>query len=369
MSPVRPAVWIVGPAPWTRGGVAAVTRLLLASSLATRFRLRAMPTYVAGGLWTRCFWAASGLARVGLGLVVAPPALVHLEVASRASFFRKLAVAALCRVRGVPLVVHVHGGGFDGFLRRSPGWVRRAARWMIESAPAAVTLSPARLAALEPLLPGASWTVVPNPVETRALEALAEERLARRPAEPGGDLRLLFLGDVRERKGVAEALRALADLAVVLPGLRLTIAGPGEIARFRRFAEELGVTARVEFPGWVGEAEKRALLRQADIFLLPSHVEGVPLALLEAMASGLPSVVTPVGGVLDAAIAEETSLVVPPGDAAALGAAVARLAADAELRRRLGAAARARSHSFDVEVVAQRLDALYARILRGGAHA
>jgi glycosyltransferase involved in cell wall biosynthesis len=364
----RRLVWIVGPAPWSAGGVAAVTRLLLSSSLGERYRLLAMPTHAAGSLPARVARGVRGMARVLLGLFAERPALAHVKVASRGSFYRKLAVVALLRAARVPAVVHVHGGGFDAFVRAAPAWVHAAARWMIEGAPAAVTLSTARLEMLRPLFPRAAWSVIPNPVEAAALAPLAAERYHGGGGRVGGPLRLLFLGDVVERKGVADLLRALAALrAEGRP--QLVVAGPGEASRFRRLAAELGIAERVAWPGWVDEAAKRELLRAADVFVLPSHVEGVPLALLEAMASGLPSVVTPVGGVPDAVLAGETSLVVPAGDVRALARAIGRLVEDAPLRARLGARAQERARDFDVEVVAAQVARLYGQVLGDADHA
>lgn len=356
-------LWIVSPAPWTKGGVATVTRLLAGSSLRTRYDLRVVATYASGSAWTRTLWALRGAIAVAWGLLTRRPDVVHVKVASRGSFFRKLAVTALCRLAGVPVVVHVHGGGFDAFIEGSAPWVHAAAKWMIEEAPKAITLSEARRARLEPLFPRARWTVVPNPVDAAAFRSLAAERRAARGAQAEPSPQLLFLGDVLERKGIGELLQSLSDLPSALAAVRLVVAGSGEIDRYRRLAAELGLTARVRFAGWVGEEKRRALLLASDAFILPSYVEGVPLALLEAMASGLPSVVTPVGGVLDAAVPDETCLVVPPGDAAALRQALVRLLTEPGLAERLGERAQERARDFDVEVVAGQLDAIYRAVL------
>ena len=358
----RARIWIVSPAPWSKGGVAAVTRLLAHSSLRERYELRVIATYASGSAWTRSVWALRGWLAVAWRLIASRPDLVHVKVASRGSFWRKLVVTALCRLARVPVVVHVHGGGFDTFIEASAPWVHAAARWMIEEAPVAITLSEARLVRLEPLFPHARWTVVANPVDAGALRTLAEERHAARTA-PGRARQLLFLGDVLERKGVGDLLAAVREFPAALAGVRLVIAGTGEIERYRRVAIESGVADRVAFAGWVGEAERRSLLVASDAFVLPSYVEGVPIALLEAMASGLPSVVTPVGGVLDAAVPGETSLVVPPGDATALKDALVRLLTESGLAERLGARAQERAQDFDVEVVARQLDAIYRSVL------
>jgi glycosyltransferase involved in cell wall biosynthesis len=205
---------------------------------------------------------------------------------------------------------------------------------------------------------------VPNPVEAEAFRGLAEERRAARAVAPNRGAQFLFLGDVLGRKGLGELLDAFAALPESLSNSRLVVAGSGEIERYQAIAARLGVADRVEFAGWVDAARRRTLLVSSDAFVLPSHVEGVPVALLEAMASGLPSVVTPVGGVLDAAVPDETSLLVPPRDAALLRDAMVRLVTEPDLAERLGRQSQARALHFDVEVVAGQLDAIYRSILQ-----
>jgi glycosyltransferase involved in cell wall biosynthesis len=99
--------------------------------------------------------------------------------------------------------------------------------------------------------------------------------------------------------------------------------------------------------------------------VLPSYIEGVPISLLEAMAAGLPSVVTPVGGVLDAVSDGREALIVPAGDPAAISQAVLRLFQSPALARELGVHARERVIGFDLARFAERLDAVYQQVLTG----
>jgi glycosyltransferase involved in cell wall biosynthesis len=119
----------------------------------------------------------------------------------------------------------------------------------------------------------------------------------------------------------------------------------------------------VELPGWLGLDEKRRLLREATMFVLPSYIEGVPISLLEAMAAGLPSIVTPVGGVLDAVTDGREAIVVPAGDRAQLAAAIIRVFQTPALARSLGEAGLASVGKYDLAAFAGRLDAIYRRIL------
>jgi glycosyltransferase involved in cell wall biosynthesis len=105
-------------------------------------------------------------------------------------------------------------------------------------------------------------------------------------------------------------------------------------------------------------------LARADVFVLSSRSEGLPMAILEAMAAGLPVVATDVGGIPELVADGETGLLVPPGDADALAAALQRLVADAELRRRLGDAARARvEERFSLAATRRAHVELYDRLL------
>jgi len=155
--------------------------------------------------------------------------------------------------------------------------------------------------------------------------------------------RLLFVGRLRYYKG----LHILLDAMRQVPGVELWIAGSGpERARLEAQVATTGLRERVQFRGDIAEADLPALYRQADIFVLPSHLraEAYGIVLVEALASGLPCISTALGTGTDFVnLHEQTGLVVAPGDAVALAAAIKRLSSDAALRARYGAAGRKRA--------------------------
>jgi len=346
-------------------GVAAVARQMVVSPLARRFRLSMFPTYRAGSVLGRLYRAALGITAIAFGLVVRKPDLIHIKVASRGSFARKLMVGGMARLRGVPILVHVHGGGFDQFVAESPSLVRALARWLLESTPQVLSLSERWAEKLRPLFPNSRIEVLANPVEVSRFAGIAQQRFdaqdrGEAPADPPT---ALFLGDLLERKGIYDLIAAWADVVRDVPGARLVLAGSGELDRARAAAEAAGVSALVEIPGWIGFAEKLRRMAEASLFVLPSYTEGVPISLLEAMAAGLPSVVTPVGGVLDAVTDGQEALVVAPGDRAELARAIVQVLRSPALARALAATARQRARAFDVIVYADRLEAIYRSIL------
>ncbi len=212
-------------------------------------------------------------------------------------------------------------------------------------------------------------TVVPSGVEADRFVPSAGARATTRArlAAPEGACVLVVVGALEARKGHAVLLDALARLGD--PRLIVWCAGEGG-ARPALEAQRagLGLEAQVR---WLGRVDDVAdLLAGADVMVMPSHQEGLGVAALEAMAAGLPVIASRVGGLPEAVVDGATGLLVPPNDAAALAAAIARLAADPELRRRFGAAGSARVRArFTMAGMAAATLAVYRRVHRDiGAH-
>ena len=167
------------------------------------------------------------------------------------------------------------------------------------------------------------------------------KRFAPRPdAATAGTLKVGIVSALRPEKNVARLLRAVAALPETAD-ISLVVAGDGPERRaLTALADTLDIASRVEFAGHVARPEQ--LMRRLDLFALSSDTEQMPLTLLEAMASGLPVVATDVGDVRATLPPSQYPFVVQPDDETALSAAMATLARDRALARRLGAANRER---------------------------
>ncbi len=162
-----------------------------------------------------------------------------------------------------------------------------------------------------------------------------------------------FSGRLDKLKGTLDLVRAFAELRPSAARPYLRIAGEGPLAySARRLAFELGVWGSCDFVGrYSGTDGRSAFLDTIDAFVLPSMTEGTPNSIIEAMASGIPIIAYAVGGIPDI-VTGEAGLLVPPGDIAALSAAMLRLAEDQPLRRAMGFAARERyERIFGVDAV------------------
>jgi colanic acid/amylovoran biosynthesis glycosyltransferase len=162
------------------------------------------------------------------------------------------------------------------------------------------------------------------------------DRVGSSPSTDDG-LRVLYVGRLVPFKGQAVLLEAIASLRSAGVGARLTLIGEGPSRRdLERRAGELGLGDAVDFAGAVGQDEIRAHYAAADAFCLPSFAEGVPVVLMEAMAMRLPVVTTRIMGISELVDDGDNGLLVRPGRADELVAALGRLARDPELRSRLG---------------------------------
>lgn len=296
--------------------------------------------------------------------------LVHLNVSSRGSTVRKLLVGAVARLVGRPYVIQLHGGGFERFHRNLPGPARVAVRWFFRGAGQVFVLGePFRqLVRDEVGVDEASIAVLRNavtmPAERPPLASGPSEGEGRGDRDGAGDGEpvVLFTGRIGPGKGVPELLDALSRLSAT--PWRAVIAGDGDVEGTRARVAELGLADRIEVRGWQSRSEVAALLAEASVFVLPSHLEALSVSLLEAMAEELCCVATPVGAHGEIVEHERNGLLVTPGDVDELSDALRRALTDPELRSELGAAARATvAATCSTEVVAEQLSTTYERIL------
>ncbi len=273
----------------------------------------------------------------------------------------------LKRATGLPYVISLLGHDVPGFMDELYGRYHRCLRpvtrrvWRCAAAVTANSPGLARLAAA---------TATPLGLEVHViLQGVDSSFYTPAAARPEGPLRLVFVGRLNPQKGLTFLLAALRALAASSPRTAppvLDVVGDGSgRGQLEAEAGGLGLGGRVRFHGWLGRDALRLTLQAADLFVLPSLEEGMSIALLEAMACGLPIVATRVAGSTELVADGENGLLVDPRDAEGLARAVGRLLADPELRGRMGRASRARSLDWEWGATAERYVALLERAAAG----
>lgn len=297
--------------------------------------------------------------RFALESGAAPRATLHVLRA----FPEGLAAALLRRVRARRnrLVLYAHGE--EVLVARSSRQLRAVARFAWRSADLVIANSANTARLVREEAPDATVQVIHPGVDcARALRAVRELEALRGLASggPAGPLQLATVARMEPRKNHEAVLRAVAALSAEGVALRYVCAGDGpERPRLQRLARELGIEALVRFPGAIDDDGKWRVFAACDVHVMPaiqmgSMIEGFGIVFMEAAAAGKPSVCGRVGGQLEAVIDGSTGLAVDGSDPGQLAGALRHLAADPELRARLGAAAQRRAALFDWHGVAGR---------------
>lgn len=260
--------------------------------------------------------------------------------------------------------VHLLGGRFRDFHDECRLPLRTMIRYTVRQGEALWVLTPSLRRCFDGLADPERIAVLEGVVTDPMAELAAAAEIEDEPAP--ASLRILFLSNLRAGKGYDDLLAALARLGADAAGWHVRLVGEyddearAEVERW--VGARIDPRVRVDLVGPVVEAAKSRELAWADVFTLPSRYrnEGQPLVVLEALAAGLAIVSTRHRGIPDTVREGREALLIEPGDVEALAAALVRLAADPDLRARLGAAARAR---YEDRYASRRLDERLADLL------
>lgn len=356
----RPRVAVFSPALDAVSGVSTHARLLMRSSLAQRYQLLHFQVGSEGrqeGRVARLRRLAAGPLQLARFLLRRRIAIVHLNTTlDGRAYWRDLAFLAVARLMRRKVLNQFHGGALPGDFCAGSLWRRTTLRWFAAHSDAIVVLSRQELAAWQAFAPRTHVVQVPNAIP------IEEFRPPQRRRNEGRPLRLVYVGRLVREKGVFQALEAFAALRGAGHALRFEVAGSGrDEAALREHARRLGVEADVRFLGPVFGDAKVALWQRGDVFVFPTFsLEGLPYALLEAMAAGCVPIVSPVGAIAEAVQHGREALIVAPLDAHALVEAIAELEEDRERLARMAAQAQRRaSEHYSLERLGAAFTQLY----------
>ena len=177
-------------------------------------------------------------------------------------------------------------------------------------------------------------------------------------------VKFVFLGRIGDRKGAFELIKAFAQIPAQQRNLAtLTMAGDGDVEVARNLVKDLDLIEKIIILDWVNSQERDALLTESDVFVLPSHNEGLPMAMIEAMSFGLSVITTPVGGIPELITHNNNGILVEPGNIQELSSAMQSLIENDDIRNSLGIKAEQSVASLDIQKYCMSLKSVYQELV------
>jgi len=245
------------------------------------------------------------------------PDILHVHCASGISFYRSSAYVIYSDLLwDCGIILHIHGSDFDDFIEHADPLRKCYFKYVFNSTDKVIVLSKMWKNVVSGLCPLKNIEILPNAVNAEKYTPKYKD---------SNDINLVFISHMIERKGVLELIEAIRDIdQQTVDGLKIYIAGDGPLKqKVKKLSSNI---EKMEYLGYVSEEKKIKLLNEGSIYILPSHAEGLPFAILEAMAGGNAIVSTRVGSIPEI-IGPEQGILVSPEDSRELATAIEELVA------------------------------------------
>lgn len=325
---MKKKVLMIIPSFSAKGGITAVVDGYRNSELERDYEVKYIETYCDGNKIKKIFKAFESYIKFFFRFLFWKPDIIHIHSSFGASFSRKKPFINFAFRFHKPIVNHIHGADFDSFYRNANDKTRKKIRTAYSKCNYIIALSDEWKANLSEIVDENKIFVIEN------YGKLNEQAMASRQ-EKKIDNNILFLGFICERKGCYDIPSIAEKVISRIPDTKFVLAGSGEIEKIVSMSSEQ-VRKCLVFPGWVRNEKKDELLRQADVFFLPSYNEGMPMSILDAMGYGLPVVSTTVGGITKIVRNDINGYTFMPGDTDGMAAALIKLLSDKNLNNIMG---------------------------------
>ena len=278
-------ICMVVPDRLVKGGIASVVNGYREHDFSGKCEVSYIESYRNGSKWEKLAKALKGYLLFFREMILNKPDIVHIHSSFGPSFYRKMPFIYMACFRGVPVINHIHGAEFETFYLKASDRKKRRIRKVYGKCTMLIALSEEWKRNLESVVSPEKITVIENYCKIPDLSGTEKKK------------QILFLGEIGKRKGCYDIPEIYGRVLEKGERLPLIMAGDGELAEVKKLFEDRDLLESVSFPGWVRGADKDKCLKESGLFLFPSYYEGMPMAVLEAMAYGMAIVTTRVGGI------------------------------------------------------------------------
>jgi glycosyltransferase involved in cell wall biosynthesis len=355
-------VLMIGPSPTISGGISNVVRNYLTEGLDIRVDLiyvTTTPIWSPGRHLVKKYgYFNRAQQQIHIWLCDKSIDLVHQHVSTGPGFFRDWALARVISQYTTPHIIHWHASSIINY--GSNPLFKLGARQLARKSNYTIALSENMLRQLKQVIAPITFSagVIPNGV------CVDEFHTSRKIDRYTRNTKLvLFMGRLGIRKGIYVLLDAIPNILRVHPDATFALCGDGDINKVRSRIRSNNLKSQVSVPGYISPEERSNWYAKADVFTLPSFAEGVPGSVLEAMASQLPIVVTPVGGIPEVAD-ENNACFIKPGSSKELADSICGLLSNREHAIKMGLIGyNYILNTYSMDKILERIIACYHRVM------
>ncbi|MEM7562438.1 MAG: glycosyltransferase family 4 protein [Pseudomonadota bacterium] len=315
-SALNPGVAIVGTQ--ARGGIRAVIENHVQAGVYEGYQHYFIPSHDEGGIGKRIAIAFTAMVKLVILIVSGKINICHLHGSMKGSVYRKSVFVFICRLLGSKVIFHLHGSEFAKTYENAHGIYRALVRYVLNRSDSVFVLSAYWKTYTKSISDNPNIQIInnfPSPV--------FEDIFDTKTFPDEGPVSLVFLGHISHRKGIYDLVEAVALLKA--RGTRdfcITVGGNGEVEHLREQISARGLDDYFNVIGWVSGEQKFKILQESQLLLLPSHNEGLPIAILEALSAGVAVLSTRVGGIPDAIRDDRYGLLIDAGQPETLADAI-----------------------------------------------
>jgi glycosyltransferase involved in cell wall biosynthesis len=304
---------------------------------------------------TSYLYSATFLVKYFFWLFSQPIDIIHIHTASFTSFWEKCIYIVIGRLAGKKIVLHIHGALFKEFYVGSSRFAQNLIQRFIKMCGVIIVLSPSWERFFAAFVDVHKIFVVENGIDLKPFA---------RQGEKSDGFAILHMGEVSERKGIYDLIKVIEVLKEKQLDFHFEIVGPGELQNVATIIERNGLTEHIRLRGPRYGEQRYQYFRRAHCFVLASYGEGLPIALIEALAAGLPVVVTSVGGVPDVIAPGRHGFLCQPGKITEIADALTTLIKSVPLRDQMAQDNREYAYNhFDIKKCADRISQIYKMLV------
>lgn len=347
----KPTILIIGPD--AKGGISTLLDLYKNFGLIDNANINYLASYKSDNIFIMFFIFALFL--INYLWVLATDKnleLVHIHSASKGSFYRKYFVFKLAKLFGKKIIYHIHCPVFGEIYDESPNFIKRRIEEVLNNSDLIIVLSQYAQTEVSRICNNKNIKILYNPCIIKDFTKIPTEKI-----------NVLFMGRIGKRKGIYAIIEA-AKL-ITNPNIEINLYGDGDLKKFEKLINENNLQNKIKLKDWISADKKDEAYRSADIYILPSYEEGLPMSVLEAISYELPVISTPVGGTPEAVEDNVNGFLIETGDYQALTQKINLLAEDKGLREKMGQASlKIAKEKFDVNVIINQLRQIYDELIK-----